>query len=91
MFPETIGTGMTSEEASESANKDVKNFQIDHAYQGNPQRRTLDTFHRLVDRSSPPVLVHLVDKKLERRAKEKIPSEVLALLKAPEAPQPKSK
>ena len=89
LFPDTIGTGMTSEEASESANKDIKNFQIDHAFQGNPVRRNLDTFHRLVDRSSPLVLVHLVDKKLERRAREKKSLEVLVLLKAPEAPHMK--
>ena len=46
LFPDTIGTGMTTEEPAESANKDLKGFQIDHAWQGNAQRRNLDTFNR---------------------------------------------
>ena len=91
MFPETIGTVITSEEASESANKDAKNFQIDHAFQGNSERGNIDTFHRLIDRCSPPVLVYLVDRKLERRAREKLPLEVVAVLKDPEASQMESK
>ena len=37
-----------------------------------------------MDRSHPSILAFLVDKKLERRSKEKLPAEVLALLKAPE-------
>ena len=46
IFPETIATGMTNEEPGEGVNKDLKSFQIDHAYQGDGQRRNLDTFHR---------------------------------------------
>ena len=46
LFPDTIGTGMTSEEPAEAANKDIKCFQIEHAWQGDPIRRNLDTFHR---------------------------------------------
>ena len=84
VFPDTIGTGMTNEEPGENVNKDLKHFQIDHAFQGDAQRRNLDTFHRLMDRSRPAVLVHLVDKKLERRAREELPAEVKALLKEPE-------
>ena len=91
IFPDTIGTGMTSEEPAESANKDIKRFQIEHAFQGNAQRRNKDTFHRLMDRSHPSVLAHLVDKKLERRKREPLPKEVQALLKAPEAPKMNSK
>ena len=82
---------MTSEEASESGNKDTKNFQIDHVFQGNPERGNIDTFHRLIDRCSPPVLVYLVNKKLERRAREELPLKVLVLLKDPEASQMESK
>ena len=40
-------------------------------------------FCRWVDRSSPPVLVYLVDNKLEKRAREELPSEVSALFKTP--------
>ena len=52
-----------------------------------PQRRNLDTFHRLMDKFSSSVLTHLIDKKLERRSREALPADVLALLKAPEAPK----
>ena len=83
IFPDTISTGMTSEEPGEAANKDIKRFQLDNSYQGSPQRRNLDTFHRLMDRSSPSVLIHLVDKKLERRSREELPDDVKALLKNP--------
>ena len=84
IFPSTITTGMTSEEPQEAANKDMKRFQLDNAYQGSAQRRNLDTFHRLMDRSSPLILVHLVDKKLERRSREELPNDVQALLKKPD-------
>ena len=39
-----------------------------------------------MDKSYPSVLDHLVDRKLERRKKEKLQSEVLALPKAPTPP-----
>ena len=55
-------------------------------FQGDLQRRILDSFNRLMDRSYPAVLAHLVDRKLKWRKKEKLPSEVLALLKAPTPP-----
>ena len=84
VLPETIGTGMNSEEAEECANKDTKSFQIDHSFQGDAQRRNLDTFHRLTDRSHPAISAHLVDKKLERRKREELPAEVKKMLKAPE-------
>ena len=88
LLPATLSSGMTTEEPGECANKDLKSFQIDHAFQGDPQRRNLDTFHRLMDRSCPAVLEFLVDAKLEKRAKEPLPAEVIALLKNPEV-QPK--
>ena len=61
-------------------------FQIENAFQGDLQRRILDSFNRLMDKSYPSVLDHLVDRKLERRKKEKLQSEVLALPKAPTPP-----
>ena len=89
IFPSTISTGMTNEEPGEGVNKDLKGFQLDHAYQGDPVRRNLDVFHRLIDRSSPAILSHMVDKKLERRAREELPDDVKRLLKAPEIPSQK--
>ena len=80
VFPSTLTTGMMSEEPGESANKDIKRFQIENAFQGDPERRNLDTFNRLIDRSNPKVLYFLVDKKLERRSSEELPQEVLDLL-----------
>ena len=64
---------MMSEEPEESANKDIKNFQLEHAFQGDPQRRNLDTFHRLIDRSGPAFTAFLVDAKLEKRARQSLP------------------
>ena len=86
VFPSTIATGMTSEEPAEGANKFVKRFQVENAFQGDLQRRNLDVFHRLMDRSCPSVLAFLVDKKLEWRKKEELPKDVLPLLKVPTAP-----
>ena len=83
VFPPTITTGMLSEESGESCNKDIKKFQIENSFQGEAQRRNIDTFNRLSDRSHPKILACLVDKKLERRAKEPLPSEVLELLENP--------
>ena len=80
IFPSTLSTGMTSEEPAESANKDIKSFQLDHAFQGDPQRRNLDTFHRLMDRSCPAITAFLVVAKLENRAKKPLRAEALALM-----------
>ena len=76
IFPSTISTGMVSEEPGESANKDLKRFQVENSYQGDPVRRNLDTFNRLIDRSNPEILQFLVDKKLERRSHEELPDDV---------------
>ena len=37
VFPSTIATGMTSEEPAEGANKFVKRFQVENAFQGDLQ------------------------------------------------------
>ena len=87
IFPSTLSTGMMSEEPAESANKDIKNFQLDHAFQGCPQRRNLDTFHRLLDRSCPAVTAFLVDAKLDKRAKQQVPEEAMALMEIPKGEQ----
>ena len=80
-FPPTITTGMVSEEGSEATNKIVRRFQLEHAFQGSAQQRGLDTFNRLCDLSSPRVLVHLQDTKVNRRTKEPLPLEVQQLMK----------
>ena len=82
-MPATLSSGMMSEEPGESCNKDAKSFQVDHAFQGDPQQRNLQTFWRMVDRSYPEILAHFVDKKLEKRAKEPLPKEVIELLADP--------
>ena len=63
---------MMSEEPAESANKVIKNCQLEHAFQGHPQRRNLDTFHRLIDRSGPAItqLSWLMLNKLEKRGQQ---------------------
>ena len=52
---------MMSEEPADSAIKVIKNCQVEHAFQGDPQRRNLDTFHRVIDRSSPAITAFLVN------------------------------
>ena len=67
---------MMSEKPAESANQDIKNCQLEHAFQGDLQRRNLDTFHRLIDRSGrsgPAFTVFLVDAKLEKRVRQSLP------------------
>ena len=52
---------MMSEEPADSAIKVIKNCQVEHAFQGDPQRRNLGTFHRVIDMSGPAITVFLVD------------------------------
>ena len=88
LLPATLNSSLTTEQPKKSANKDLKSFQIDHAFQGDSLRRNLETFHRLMDRSCTAVLAFLVDDKLEKRAKKPLPAEATALLKNLEV-QPK--
>ena len=48
-----------SEESSEAANKFLKSFQLDHAFQGDLRLRNLQTFQKLMARSDPEVHRHL--------------------------------
>ena len=83
LFPSTITSGMLSEEPSESCNKDLKKWQIEHAIQSDPVRRNLDVFNRLLDRSDPVVHSHLESKKMHKKFYP-YPQEVLNLCKNPE-------
>ena len=80
LFPPTITSGMLSEEGSESANKDIKAWQNNHSRQSDPVKRNLDTFHPLMDRSDPLVLLHF-DTKKSRKIYEPFPKEVLDFCK----------
>ena len=81
LLPPTITSGMLTEEASESSNKDIKGWQINHAVQINPTLRNLSVFNRLNDRSDPLVLEQMPNKKDMRHRAGSFPPEVLALCK----------
>ena len=83
LLPPTITCGMLSEEGSESANKDLKAWQTKHARQIGPMQRSLDSFHRLMDRSDPLVLSYF-DTKKSKNNREPFPKEVLELCKTPD-------
>ena len=83
LMPATLSTGQMSEEPAESCNKDVKNFQLDHCFQGDPIKRNLQLFGRMLDRSYPEILMWFVDRKLQKRAKEPIPPECIDVLADP--------
>ena len=51
------------------------------------QRRNQDAFHRLMDRSYPAITAFLVDAKLEKRAKQPVAPEALALMENPKGEQ----
>ena len=57
-FP-TLRLYHLSEESSESVNKFLKSFQLDHAFQGDLRLRNLQTFQKLIARSDPEVHRHL--------------------------------
>ena len=87
LLPPTISTGMLSEEPSESANKDIKHWQLSHARQIDPKLRNLDVFRRLCHRSDPLVLNEIGPKK-KKHAFDTYPDEILNLCKAPNEMSP---
>ena len=82
LFPDSITSGLLSEEPSEASNKDVKKFQIEHARQDSVEHRMTDTFHRLLERSDPRVLNILAEQSnVRRKSQDVFPNEVLNLCK----------
>ena len=80
LFPPELTAGMMSEEPAEASNKDVKEFQRNHSFQGNYKQKNLDVFHRMCDRSDPVVHRYFVKEKVDARAKnDNIPQDVLEL------------
>ena len=82
-LPPTIASGMLSEEASESCNKDIKRWQITHSRQFDPVARNLDVFCRLMDRSDPLVANFFSSKRKWKPKTDPFPAQVLALCKSP--------
>ena len=78
-LPPTITSGMLTEEPAESANKDIKKFQLSHANQSCPVKRTFDTFNRLNDRSDPLVLGKISENCAKKSFCESFPLEILNL------------
>ena len=82
LFPDSVTSGMLSEEPAEASNKDVKKFQKEHAPQNCPIARNLAVFNRINDRSDPQVLHHFAKKsKNQRKSQEIFPKAVLDMCK----------
>ena len=82
LFPDSLTSGMLSEEPAEASNKDVKKFQISHARQDNPDHRNIDVFHRLCERSDPQILNYYAhNRQIRRKSSEVFPKDVLQLCK----------
>ena len=76
-FPPTITSGMLTEEAGETANKDNHYFTEHHAPQHDLTARNLAVFTRFMIRGDPVVLSHLFPKKVVKSNAEAYPQEVL--------------
>ena len=83
LFPDSIMSGVLSEEPAEASNKDVKHFQLNHARQDSHEHRNIDVFHRQMDRLDPQIL-HYYEKnrKAQRKSHDVFPRAVLELCKS---------
>ena len=78
LFPPEITAGMLSEEPAECSNKDVKYIQKELAFQGDYEKKALQVFHRLLERSHPEIQQFYIKKKVENKhSHASYPSEVL--------------
>ena len=81
LFPDTITSGMLSEEPGEASNKTLKHFQAHHARQDSAENRNLSVFHRMMDRSDPQIVHHFTNRQKTGKAAEVFPKAVLDLCK----------
>ena len=81
LLPPTVSIGMLSEEPSESANKDIKHWQLNHSRQNDPELRNLDVIKRLCHCSDPLVLSEMSPKKKKNLNDLNYPAEILNLCK----------
>ena len=82
LFPDSVTSGILSEEPAEASNKDVKRFQKENARQDSPVHRNLDVFNRQMDRSDPKIVHFFANqRKLRRKSQEVFPQAVLDLCK----------
>ena len=86
LLPPEITAGMLSEEPAEASNKDVKNFEQHHAFQGDYVKKALAVFHRLIDRSDPIVASFYETTKVFKRElrRRELPDDVQWMLLTPE-------
>ena len=80
-----IPIGLTSEEASEANNKFLRRFRLHHSRKRSWREGIKDLFDRLTDISDPVIQELLQASKIRTRARRPLSSNILALLKAPEA------
>ena len=83
LLPPSILIGFLSEEPSESSNKDVKKFLLEHSRQKSLETRNIDTFHRMMERSDP-IIMGMIGclKNPKFTNKDPFPPAVLALCKS---------
>lgn len=79
-----LPVGMLPEEASESRNKDYKNFRRSHSRQFSREATLEDVFLRSMDTSNPQISTLSLRTRLNKKKKLPLPAEIIALLKLPE-------
>ena len=84
LFPDSIMSGILSEEPAEASNKDVKHFQIHHARQDSYEHCNVDVFNRQMQRSDPKILHYFEKKQRAQKNRDIFPRAVLELCKSSE-------
>lgn len=82
LFPKTLASGAFNEEPQEATNRDVRDWQVEHARQRSLWQRNLDVFNRMMERSDPMIIGQLMAKKKEWRSRKEYPKEVLDMCKS---------
>jgi hypothetical protein len=79
--------GLTSEEASEANNKNLRKIRFHHARNSSMKNTMTDIFHRLTD-TSDPIIVNFstASRPASARARKPLSDEIKALLESPELP-----
>jgi len=76
--------GVTTEEASEANNKNVRRFRLHHARRNSWHNSISDLFNRMMDWSDPKIQATSASRRAKLHQKRRLPPQVLALLKEPE-------
>ena len=76
--------GLTTEEGSESNNKNIRRFRFQHSRSTSWFHSIKDVYDRIMDISDPKIQDTAASRRANSRKKRSLPKEVLAILKEPE-------